>query len=449
MSSTPSNARGLNSANGAACRIASNRRVGRPRLDGDHRDDLLREHVERVARIARRLDGALVHRRGDRRARDQVAAELREDDAGADAANLVARAPDALHAAGHRRRRLDLDHQIDRAHVDAQLQRGGRHQRAQPARLEGVLDLQPLRPRDGTVMRPHQRLAGQLVERRGQTLGQAAAVDEEQRRAVRANQLEQARVDAGPDRRAHRPLRGRAARDLNRLRDLRHVLDRHFHAQLERLGRPRVDDGDGTPGRRGRGRGELGVDVGLGFVDSRELASGAWRLLASADSRTIASGLTLSSRLRAFAPSRLSLSSSPRRCTPPRNRATSSSGRCVADRPMRCSGRLVICSRRSSDSARCAPRLVGTSAWISSTMTVSTLRSASRAREVSSRNSDSGVVIRMSVGSRWNLARSRAGVSPCGCSRSARRACRRARRQRARCRQSAPAGCARCRPPEP
>jgi hypothetical protein len=45
-------------------------------------------------------------------------------------------------------------------------------------------------------------------------------------------------------------------------------------------------------------------------------------------------------------------------------------------------------------------------------MTVSTLVSTSRAREVSSRNSDSGVVMRMSAGSRRNRARSRAGVSP-------------------------------------
>ena len=69
-------------------------------------------------------------------------------------------------------------------------------------------------------------------------------------------------------------------------------------------------------------------------------------------------------------------------------------------------------SSRSSDSARCAPRLVETSAWISSTITVSTERSRSRAFEVSSRNSDSGVVIRMSAGSRWKRARSLAGVSP-------------------------------------
>ncbi len=105
-----------------------------------------------------------------------------------------------------------------------------------------------------------------------------------------------------------------------------------------------------------------------------------------------------------------------RRATPPRKRATSSSGRCVADSPTRCRGRspsgLASASSRSSERARWAPRLLGTRAWISSTMTVSTARRRSRAFEVSSRYSDSGVVIRMSAASRPNSSRSRAGVSP-------------------------------------
>ena len=45
-------------------------------------------------------------------------------------------------------------------------------------------------------------------------------------------------------------------------------------------------------------------------------------------------------------------------------------------------------------------------------ITVSTAFKLSWALEVSSRNSDSGVVIRMSAGARWNFARSDAGVSP-------------------------------------
>src|SRR6516165_12060206 len=53
----------------------------------------------------------------------------------------MAGAPDALQPAGHRWRRLHLDDQIDRAHVDAELQaRGGDHS-FEPTALEVVLDL--------------------------------------------------------------------------------------------------------------------------------------------------------------------------------------------------------------------------------------------------------------------------------------------------------------------
>ena len=102
----------------------------------------------------------------------------------------------------------------------------------------------------------------------------------------------------------------------------------------------------------------------------------------------------------------------PAGCPPPSRRATSSSGRWVAERPMRWSSRRACCWRRSSERNRWAPRLVGTSEWISSTMTVSTGRRISRACEVSSRYSDSGVVIRISGGVRSICARSLAGVSP-------------------------------------
>jgi hypothetical protein len=70
---------------------------------------------------------------------------------------------------------------------------------------------------------------------------------------------------------------------------------------------------------------------------------------------------------------------------PPRNRAISSSGRCVADRPIRCGGSSQSSSSRSSERARWAPRLDAAIAWISSTITVRTLRSVSRADDVSIR----------------------------------------------------------------
>ena len=97
---------------------------------------------------------------------------------------------------------------------------------------------------------------------------------------------------------------------------------------------------------------------------------------------------------------------------PPRKRATSSIGRTVADSPMRCAGSSSSASRRSSDSARWAPRLVPLTACTSSTITVSTPRSDSRAAEVRTRNSDSGVVMKTSGGTLLKRRRSSAGVSP-------------------------------------
>ena len=97
---------------------------------------------------------------------------------------------------------------------------------------------------------------------------------------------------------------------------------------------------------------------------------------------------------------------------PPRNRATSSTGRTVAERPIRWAGLSSSSSSRSSEIARWAPRLVPATACTSSMITVSTPRSDSRACEVSIRNSDSGVVIRMSGGVVWILRRSCGLVSP-------------------------------------
>ena len=70
------------------------------------------------------------------------------------------------------------------------------------------------------------------------------------------------------------------------------------------------------------------------------------------------------------------------------------------------------CSR-SSDSARCAPRLLPATAWISSTITLRVLASISRPDlEVSSMYSDSGVVTTMCGARRRMLARSVCEVSP-------------------------------------
>ena len=97
---------------------------------------------------------------------------------------------------------------------------------------------------------------------------------------------------------------------------------------------------------------------------------------------------------------------------PETKRPISSSGRCVADRPMRCIGLSRSSSRRSTESARCAPRFVPATACTSSRISVSTPRRVSRAADVSSRKSDSGVVIRTSGGCFAIACRSFCGVSP-------------------------------------
>ena len=97
-----------------------------------------------------------------------------------------------------------------------------------------------------------------------------------------------------------------------------------------------------------------------------------------------------------------------------KNAATRSIGLTVAERPMRCSPPgAAIDSSRSSDKARCAPRLSPAAAWISSTITVRAVRSAARLRPaVSKMNSDSGVVTRMCGGRSTIRRRSHAFVSP-------------------------------------
>ncbi len=196
-------------------RGAANRRrtelAGVPIVHRHHGDDLLRQHVERIARIADALHFALVHGARDGGAGHQIAAKLREDDGRTDAADMMAGAADALHAARHRRRRFDLHHQIDRAHIDAQFERGGGDDAAQRSQFQALFDLLALRRGHAAVMRADQHFAGKFIDRAGDALRQAAAVDEDQRGGVRPHQFQQLGMNRAPDGRPLGPLRGGAA----------------------------------------------------------------------------------------------------------------------------------------------------------------------------------------------------------------------------------------------
>ena len=173
----------------------------------------------------------------------QVGAELGEDPALGRVADVVAGAADPLQAGGDRLRRLDLEHEVDRAHVDAELEARGGDQARQLARLELVLDHEPLLARQRAVVGAGDRLLRQLVQPQREPLGAAAVVDEDQRRAVLLDQLQQLRVDRRPDRLAGRLVAGALERvelDAGVAR-LDHRLHGHVDLQVQRLAHAGVD----------------------------------------------------------------------------------------------------------------------------------------------------------------------------------------------------------------
>ncbi len=219
-----------------------------PLLDGGHRDQLLREHVERVARVARGLDVGGEHPLGDHRRLEQVPRYFGISLPTLGAPTWWPARPIRCSPLATESGRLDLHDEVDRAHVDPELERGRRDDRAQPSRLERVLDLDPLLARERAVVRAREVLSGQLVQLGGETLGGAPVVDEHDRRAVPADQVEQHRMDRRPDRHpvraVARPHRAGAHLLVDRTAELGHVLDRHDDLEVERFAHARVDHRD-------------------------------------------------------------------------------------------------------------------------------------------------------------------------------------------------------------
>ncbi len=197
------------------------------RADGD---DLLREDVERVARDLRLLDRAREHPLQHDRRLEQVGAELREDAALRHRVERVAGAPDALQPARDRLRRLDLDDEIDRAHVDAELERRRRDEARDAPRLQVLLDDDALLARERPVVGARHLLFRELVQAQREPLRETPVVHEHDRRPVRAHELEHRGIDRRPDRAL--------------LRRLAHVLERDDDLQVERLRDARVDELD-------------------------------------------------------------------------------------------------------------------------------------------------------------------------------------------------------------
>ncbi len=169
-------------------------------LVGRDRDDLLGEHVERVARDLRLLDLARAHRPRDDRGLEQVGAELREDAPLRDGAELVPGAADPLQAARDRLRRLDLDHEVDRAHVDPELEARGGDEARDAAGLQVFLDDHTLLASKRAVVGARDLLLGELVQAQREPLREPPVVDEDDRRAVLLDQAQDLGVHRRPDR---------------------------------------------------------------------------------------------------------------------------------------------------------------------------------------------------------------------------------------------------------
>jgi hypothetical protein len=151
-------------------------------------------------RDLRLLDQALLHPLDDHRRFEQVGSELGEDPSLRGLVQPVACSADPLQPAGDRLRGLDLDDEVDGAHVDAQLERRGGDENRDLPLLEQLFHFDALLASERAVMCSRNLPVRQLVEPQGETLGQAAVVHEDDRRAMALHELEQRRVDRRPDR---------------------------------------------------------------------------------------------------------------------------------------------------------------------------------------------------------------------------------------------------------
>ncbi len=213
---------------------------------GDDRDHLLREHVEGIAQEARGLDESLVHGASGGGAGDEVGAVFGKDNAFTGRSDVVASAADALHATGDRWRRLDLDDEVDRAHIDAEFERRSCDQGFDAACLEQFFNLGALRGGERAVMGAGEGLAGEFVDRACEAFGGAAIVDEDESRGSGADDFEQSRIDCAPHGSSFRAFRCGAAWQLVDEAEAGHVFDGDLDFQFEALGLFGVDDGDGA-----------------------------------------------------------------------------------------------------------------------------------------------------------------------------------------------------------
>ncbi len=161
---------------------------------------LLCEHVQRTRRNLHALDLAFEHPLGDDGALEQIPLELGKEDSLAPLAYRVPRSADSLEAARDRSRRFHQNHQIDRPHIDPELEGARGDDALELAPLQRFFDLAALRVGKASMVSAEERSLGELVQPLGGFLGERAAVDEDECRPMRPEKIEDLGVDPGPKR---------------------------------------------------------------------------------------------------------------------------------------------------------------------------------------------------------------------------------------------------------
>jgi hypothetical protein len=172
-------------------------------------DDLLRQHVERFLEGDETVELPVAHRAQQRRALRQIVAGGWEETAFRQAGDRVPGSPDTLKERRDPVRGSQLTHQIHVADVDAELERGGGHERLEAAGLQPLLRVEAPLLGEASVMRGDRVRSEAPGEMMRHPLGQPARVGEDERGPVRLDEGGETIVVLLPDLVRHHRLERR------------------------------------------------------------------------------------------------------------------------------------------------------------------------------------------------------------------------------------------------